>query len=150
VALKPMKDLRHVRNRDTHEIWHQDRVLCRCRRGDTRRRDRVSFDEARSRQTLLGARSPGKLQRPLVDACVLGEVDFVVDGKPLDFADTVVYRGMMFTGVPDMVWIFGHFCASWTLRVDLFCDFVWRLRVRKTATWLCCRGWILTISIPII
>ena len=30
----------------------------------------------------------------------------------------------MFTGVPNMAWIFGYFRASWTLRVDLVADFV--------------------------
>jgi hypothetical protein len=50
-----------------------------------------------------------------------------VDGKPLDFADTVTYRGMMFTGVPNLVWVFGYFRASWTLRVDVVADFVCRL-----------------------
>ena len=54
-------------------------------------------------------------------------INFSVDGKPVDFADTVTYRGMMFTGVPNMVWIFGYFRASWTLRVDLIGDFVCRL-----------------------
>ena len=34
---------------------------------------------------------------------VLGDIAFAIDGKPLDFADTVTYRGMMFTGVPNMV-----------------------------------------------
>jgi cation diffusion facilitator CzcD-associated flavoprotein CzcO len=34
---------------------------------------------------------------------------------------------MMFTGVPNMAWIFGYFRASWTLRVDLVGDFVCRL-----------------------
>ncbi|HUO92309.1 MAG TPA: NAD(P)/FAD-dependent oxidoreductase [Rhizomicrobium sp.] len=58
---------------------------------------------------------------------VLGDIPFVVDGKKIDFADTVTYRGMMFTGVPNMVWIFGYFRASWTLRVDLIGDFVCRL-----------------------
>ncbi|WP_293683044.1 NAD(P)/FAD-dependent oxidoreductase [uncultured Phenylobacterium sp.] len=58
---------------------------------------------------------------------VLGDIDFVVDGKPLNFADTVTYRGMMFTGVPNMVWVFGYFRASWTLRADLVADFVCRL-----------------------
>ena len=55
---------------------------------------------------------------------VLGDIAFVIDGKPLDFADTVTYRGMMFTGVPNLVWVFGYFRASWTLRVDLVADFV--------------------------
>jgi cation diffusion facilitator CzcD-associated flavoprotein CzcO len=59
--------------------------------------------------------------------CVLGDIDFSVDGTQLDFGDTVTYRGMMFTGVPNMVWVFGYFRASWTLRVDLIGDFVCRL-----------------------
>jgi cation diffusion facilitator CzcD-associated flavoprotein CzcO len=58
---------------------------------------------------------------------VLGDIDFTVDGRHVDFADTVTYRGMMFTGVPNLVWVFGYFRASWTLRVDLVCDFVCRL-----------------------
>ncbi len=58
---------------------------------------------------------------------VLGDIKFTIDGKPLDFAQTVTYRGMMFTGVPNMVWIFGYFRASWTLRADLIADFVCRL-----------------------
>src|SRR5690606_38520394 len=45
----------------------------------------------------------------------------------LDFADTITYRGMMFTGVPNLVWVFGYFRASWTLRVDILGDFVTRL-----------------------
>jgi cation diffusion facilitator CzcD-associated flavoprotein CzcO len=45
----------------------------------------------------------------------------------LDFADTVTYRGMMFTGIPNLVWIFGYLRASWTLRADLIGDFVCRL-----------------------
>ncbi|WP_430424545.1 flavin-containing monooxygenase [Phenylobacterium sp.] len=57
----------------------------------------------------------------------LGDIDFVIDGKPLNFGDTVTYRGMMFTGVPNMVWVFGYFRASWTLRADLVSDFVCRL-----------------------
>jgi cation diffusion facilitator CzcD-associated flavoprotein CzcO len=58
---------------------------------------------------------------------VLGDIAFTVDGKRIDFHDTVTYRGMMFTGVPNLLWVFGYFRASWTLRVDLLCDFVCRL-----------------------
>jgi cation diffusion facilitator CzcD-associated flavoprotein CzcO len=58
---------------------------------------------------------------------VLGDIAFEIDGKPLDFADTVTYRGMMFTGIPNMAWVFGYFRASWTLRTDLVADFVCRL-----------------------
>ncbi|MDP6042130.1 MAG: NAD(P)/FAD-dependent oxidoreductase, partial [Candidatus Latescibacteria bacterium] len=59
--------------------------------------------------------------------CVLGDIAFSVNEKAVDFADTITYRGMMFTGVPNMAWIFGYFRASWTLRVDLIGDFVCRL-----------------------
>jgi cation diffusion facilitator CzcD-associated flavoprotein CzcO len=58
---------------------------------------------------------------------VLGDIAFTIDGAPLVFSDTVTYRGMMFTGVPNMVWVFGYFRASWTLRADLVADFVCRL-----------------------
>jgi cation diffusion facilitator CzcD-associated flavoprotein CzcO len=58
---------------------------------------------------------------------VLGDIAFTIDGKPLDFARTVTYRGAMFTGVANMAWVFGYFRASWTLRADLIADFVCRL-----------------------
>jgi len=58
---------------------------------------------------------------------VLGDIDFTIDGKPLVFSDTVTYRGTMFTGVPNLAWVFGYFRASWTLRADLVGDFVCRL-----------------------
>ena len=59
--------------------------------------------------------------------CVMGDIAFSVDGRPTDFSDTVTYRGMMFTGVPNMLWVMGYFRASWTLRADLIAGFVVRL-----------------------
>jgi cation diffusion facilitator CzcD-associated flavoprotein CzcO len=58
---------------------------------------------------------------------VLGDIEIVIDGKPLEFAEAISYRGMMFTGVPNLAWVFGYFRASWTLRSDLVADFVCRL-----------------------
>ena len=58
---------------------------------------------------------------------VLGDIDFKIDNEPIDFSKTVTYRGMMFTGVPNLLWVFGYFRASWTLRADLLADFVCRL-----------------------
>ncbi|WFL76226.1 NAD(P)/FAD-dependent oxidoreductase [Altererythrobacter arenosus] len=55
---------------------------------------------------------------------VMGGIPFEVDGAAIDWHDTVTYRGMMFTGVPNMAWVFGYFRASWTLRVDMLGDFV--------------------------
>ncbi|MGB0112337.1 MAG: NAD(P)/FAD-dependent oxidoreductase [Ilumatobacteraceae bacterium] len=61
------------------------------------------------------------------DLSVLGDIQFTVDDQPVNYADTVTYRGMMFTDVPNMVWVFGYFRSSWTLRVDLIGDWVTRL-----------------------
>lgn len=66
--------------------------------------------------------------------CALGDIAFAIDGEPLDFADTVTFRGLMFTGVPNMVWVFGYLRASWTLRSDLVADFVCRLLGHMAAT----------------
>jgi cation diffusion facilitator CzcD-associated flavoprotein CzcO len=56
-----------------------------------------------------------------------GDIDFTIDGRTVEWSDTVTYRGMMFTGVPNLAWVFGYFRASWTLRADLVADFVCRL-----------------------
>jgi cation diffusion facilitator CzcD-associated flavoprotein CzcO len=61
------------------------------------------------------------------DLSVLGDITFRVDEVLVDFAETVTYRGMMFTGVPNLAWVFGYFRASWTLRADLVSNFLCRL-----------------------
>ena len=53
------------------------------------------------------------------DLSVLGDIPFSKDGAPIDFSQTVTWRGMMFTGVPNLLWVFGYFRSSWTLRADL-------------------------------
>ena len=58
---------------------------------------------------------------------VMGDISFSLDGEPLDFHKTVTYRGMMFTGVPNLAWVFGYYRASWTLRSELIGEFVCRL-----------------------
>ena len=58
---------------------------------------------------------------------VLGDIAFSVDEKPFEMSKSVTYRGMMFTGLPNLLWVFGYFRASWTLRADLMADFVCRL-----------------------
>ncbi|MFZ4690326.1 MAG: flavin-containing monooxygenase [Polymorphobacter sp.] len=61
------------------------------------------------------------------DLCVMGDIAFRIDGRRLDWNDTVTWRGMMFTGVPNMVWVFGYLRSSWTLRADMISHFVCRL-----------------------
>ena len=57
----------------------------------------------------------------------LGEMDFVVDGEPVDFARTWTYRGLAYSGVPNLVASFGYVNASWTLKADLTSEYVCRL-----------------------
>ncbi|MCW2893599.1 MAG: dependent oxidoreductase, partial [Actinomycetia bacterium] len=49
----------------------------------------------------------------------LGGVALSVDGEPVQAGERVVYKGMMLSGVPNFVFIFGYTNASWTLRVGL-------------------------------
>ena len=57
----------------------------------------------------------------------LGEMDFVVDDQPLNFADTWTYRGLGYSNVPNLVSTFGYVNASWTLKADLTSEYVCRL-----------------------
>jgi cation diffusion facilitator CzcD-associated flavoprotein CzcO len=58
---------------------------------------------------------------------VMGDIAFDVDGKPVDFSETYTYRGLMNSGVPNMSFMFGYLRTSWTMRVDLVCDFICKL-----------------------
>lgn len=58
---------------------------------------------------------------------VMGDIPFSVDGRAVDFAQTVSYRGMMFSGVPNMAWVYGYGRYSWTLRAELVGQFVCKL-----------------------
>jgi monooxygenase len=58
---------------------------------------------------------------------ILGGAEIVVDGRKIEFGKTFTYKGMMFSGVPNLASVFGYTNASWTLRADLICEWVCRL-----------------------
>ena len=58
---------------------------------------------------------------------VLGGIAFTIDDEPVDFAQTVAYKGLMFSGVPNLISTFGYINASWTLRADLTAEYTCRL-----------------------
>jgi len=58
---------------------------------------------------------------------LFGGAEILIDGRPVDAAETLVYRGCMLSGVPNFAFVFGYTNASWTLRSDLTCRFVVRL-----------------------
>ncbi len=53
-----------------------------------------------------------------------GGIALEVDGAPVAASDTITFHGMMFTGLPNLAWVFGYIRATWTFRVDLVADFV--------------------------
>ena len=64
----------------------------------------------------------------------LGKVAFTVDGTPVDFSTTWTYKGIAYSGVPNLASSFGYINASWTLRADLTCEYVCRLVNHMDAT----------------
>ena len=58
---------------------------------------------------------------------VLGGVEVSVDGRAIDFAKELTYKGMMYADVPNLASAFGYTNASWTLKCDLTCEYVCRL-----------------------
>jgi monooxygenase len=57
----------------------------------------------------------------------LGGIEVVVDNKSIDIADTYIYRGVMYSGVPNLLNTFGYINASWTLRADLIAEYMCKL-----------------------
>lgn len=50
-----------------------------------------------------------------------------VDGSPVDLPKTFVYKGMMFSDIPNLAFAVGYTNASWTLKCDLTAEYVCRL-----------------------
>lgn len=57
----------------------------------------------------------------------LGGVEFLVDGARPELPKEWMHRGIMFTGFPNLAWVFGYLRTSWTMRADLVADYVCRL-----------------------
>ncbi|MEM0986626.1 MAG: NAD(P)/FAD-dependent oxidoreductase [Pseudomonadota bacterium] len=58
---------------------------------------------------------------------VLGGAEFSVDGEAVDFSETWTYKGIGYSGVPNLISTFGYINASWTLRADLIAEYACRL-----------------------
>ena len=58
---------------------------------------------------------------------LLGGMTLSVDGQSVDLPQTVAYKGMMLSGVPNFVFAFGYTNSSWTLKIDLLCEHFCRM-----------------------
>jgi cation diffusion facilitator CzcD-associated flavoprotein CzcO len=57
----------------------------------------------------------------------LGGIAFTIDGKRVELPSTLVYKGMMLSGIPNFAFLVGYTNASWTLKVGLVCEHFMRL-----------------------
>jgi cation diffusion facilitator CzcD-associated flavoprotein CzcO len=62
-----------------------------------------------------------------LEMLLIGGITLSVDGVPVDAPNTVAYKGMMLSGVPNFAFAVGYTNASWTLKCDLVSRYVCRL-----------------------
>lgn len=62
-----------------------------------------------------------------LDLQLMGGMTLSVDGEKINPADTMNYKGLMFSGIPNLSSTFGYTNASWTLKADLTSAYVCRL-----------------------
>ena len=58
---------------------------------------------------------------------LMSGVTLTVDGAPMPVRKTISYKGCMYSGIPNLVSLFGYANASWTLKADLIARFATRL-----------------------
>jgi cation diffusion facilitator CzcD-associated flavoprotein CzcO len=58
---------------------------------------------------------------------LLGGMSVMVDNEKVALPSTMAYKGCMLSGLPNFALAMGYTNASWTLKVDLTYEFVWRL-----------------------
>ena len=62
-----------------------------------------------------------------LELLLLGGLKLEVDGVETKVADSLTYKGMMFSGIPNLALAAGYTNASWTLKCDLTSHYVCRL-----------------------
>ncbi|MEV6218154.1 NAD(P)/FAD-dependent oxidoreductase [Nocardia sp. NPDC051833] len=51
-----------------------------------------------------------------------GGVPVTIDGRTVAVSDTVAYKGLMLSGVPNLAYAIGYTNSSWTLKIGLLCE----------------------------
>jgi cation diffusion facilitator CzcD-associated flavoprotein CzcO len=65
---------------------------------------------------------------------VFGGIELAIDGRDVEIPKTMSYKGIMLSDVPNFAFAVGYTNASWTLKVDLTYNYVWRLLRHMDAT----------------
>ncbi len=65
---------------------------------------------------------------------IFGGTDLLVDGETVKPHETMAYRALMLSGVPNFAFTIGYTNASWTLKADLVAEYVVRLLKRQRST----------------
>ena len=94
----------------------------------------VATDRVRSfTETGIDLESGDSLEADIVvtatgfDLLFMGGIEMFVDGEPVDLGEAYVFKGMMLSGVPNFALAVGYTASSWTLKVDLVCEYFCRL-----------------------
>jgi cation diffusion facilitator CzcD-associated flavoprotein CzcO len=58
---------------------------------------------------------------------MVGDVEIEIDGVRTEIANSLQYKGVMFSGIPNLASCFGYTNASWTLKADLVTGYLCRL-----------------------
>lgn len=88
---------------------------------------------ARFTKTGLEMKSGQKIEADIIvpatglDLQLWGKMNLTVDNIPVVANKLTNYKGMMFSQMPNFVWVFGYTNSSWTLKAELTFDYVCRL-----------------------
>ncbi|HEX5484640.1 NAD(P)/FAD-dependent oxidoreductase [Limnobacter sp.] len=62
-----------------------------------------------------------------LELLIMGGIAMKVDGKEMGVNESMSYKGVMISNIPNMAMVFGYTNASWTLKADLASEYVCRL-----------------------
>ncbi|BBU20273.1 NAD(P)/FAD-dependent oxidoreductase [Mycobacterium xenopi] len=120
-----------------YKVW--DQRLCLAPNGDLFRAirhgqaDVVTDTIDRFTKTGIRLNSGDELQADVIITAtglnlqLFGGAQIRRNGMPVELNETMAYKGMMLTDMPNMAFTIGYTNASWTLKADLVSEFVCRL-----------------------
>jgi monooxygenase len=121
----------------SYNVW--DQRLCLAPDGDLFRTIRHGEAEVitdtidRFTKTGIKLTSGDELQADIIITAtglnlqLFGGAKIRLNGMPVELNDTMAYKGMMLTDIPNMAFTIGYTNASWTLKADLVSEFVCRV-----------------------